>query len=206
MNKMFLIAIDSHSKWLEVKLMNTITASDTIVELKEIFASHGFPDKIVSDNGPSVTAHKFKLFCTANGIEHITTSPYHPAGNGLAEKAVGIFKSAMIKMGSKFSLRERINGFLARYCTTPHITTGVAPCELLCGRKLKTHLDLLHPTVQLSVSQHQQAHKLHRDKTSLDLERESLEWMTACMLETLEEVKNGYPVRLWKVQGLGLTR
>ena len=170
MNKMFLIAIDSHSKWLEVKLMNTITASDTIVELKEIFATHGLPDKIVSDNGPSFTAHEFKLFCTANGIEHITTSPYHPAGNGLAEKAVGIFKSAMIKMGSKFSLRERINRFLARYRTTPHITTGVAPCEWLCGRKLKTHLDLLHPTVQQSVSQHQQAQKLHHDKTSLERE------------------------------------
>ena len=170
MNKMFLIAIDSHSKWLEVKLMNTITASDTIVELKEIFATHGLPDKIVSDNGPSFTAHEFKLFCTANGIEHITTSPYHPAGNGLAEKAVGIFKSAMIKMGSKFSLRERIKRFLSRYRTTPHITTGVAPCELLCGRKLKTHLDLLHPTVKQSVSQHQQAQKLHHDKTSLERE------------------------------------
>ena len=145
--------------------MNTITASDTIVELKEIFATHGLPDKIVSDNGPSFTAHEFKLFCTANGIEHITTSPYHPAGNGLAEKAVGIFKSAMIKMGSKFSLRERINRFLARYRTTPHITTGVAPCEL-CGRKLKTHLDLLHPTVQQSVS-----HKLNKHKNFITTKR-----------------------------------
>ena len=33
MNKMFLIVIDFHSKWLEVKVMKTITASDTIIEL-----------------------------------------------------------------------------------------------------------------------------------------------------------------------------
>ncbi|GFS07631.1 polyprotein [Elysia marginata] len=97
-NKMFLIVIDSQSKWMEVKIMNSITASDTIVESKEIFSTHGLPDTIVSDNGPSFTAQEFKLFCSANGIGHITTSPYHPAGNGLAEKAVGIFKSAMIKM------------------------------------------------------------------------------------------------------------
>jgi len=170
MNKMFLIVIDSHSKWLEVKIMNTITASDTIVELKEIFSAHGLPDQIVSDNGPSFTAQEFKMFCAANGIEHITTSPYHPAGNGLAERAVGVFKSAMIKMGTRFSLRERVNRFLTKYRATPHVTTGVAPCELLCGRKMKTHLDLLHPTVQKSVSQHQHAQKLNHDRSAIERE------------------------------------
>ena len=170
MNKMFLIVIDAHSKWLDVKTMSTITAIDTIVELKEIFANHGLPDQIVSDNGPSFTANEFKMFCATNGIEHITTSPYHPAGNGLAEKAVGIFKSAMIKMGTKFPLRERINRFLAKYRTTPHVTTGVTPAELLCGRKLKTHLDLFHPTVQKSVAQHQQAQKANHDKTAHERE------------------------------------
>ena len=57
MNKMFLIVIDLHSKWSEVKIMNTIMASDTVIELKEIFATHGLPDQIVSDYRPSFTAH-----------------------------------------------------------------------------------------------------------------------------------------------------
>lgn len=94
----------------------------------------------------------------------------HPAGNGLAEKAVGVFKSAMIKMGSKFPIRERVNRFLAKYRTTPHVTTGVAPSELLCGRKLKTHLDFFHPTVQRSVSQHQQAQKHNYDRSAIERE------------------------------------
>ena len=170
LNKMFLIVIDAHSKWIDVKTMTTITASDTIIELKEIFITRGLPDQIVSDNGPTFTSLEFKTFCSANGIEHITTSPYHPAGNGLAERAVGIFKTAMIKLGSKCSLRERVNRFLARYRSTPHVTTGVAPCELLCGRKIKTHLDLVHPTVQSSVSQHQCKQKLNYDRTSSERE------------------------------------
>ena len=170
LNKMFLIVIDAHSTWIDVKTMTTITASDTIIELKEIFSTHGLPDQIVSDNGPTFTSLEFKTFCSANGIEHITTSPYHPAGNGLAERAVGIFKTAMIKLGSICSLRERVNRFLARYRSTPHVTTGVAPCELLCGRKIKTHLDLVHPTVQSSVSQHQCKQKLNYDRTSSERE------------------------------------
>ena len=76
----------------------------------------------------------------------------------------------MIKLGSKSSLRERVNRFLERYRSTPHVTTGVAPCELLCGRKIKTHLDLVHPTVQSSVSQHQCKQKLNYDRTSSERE------------------------------------
>ena len=57
MNKMFLIVIDLHCKKSEVKIMNTIMASDTVIELKEIFATNGLPDQIVSDYRPSFTAH-----------------------------------------------------------------------------------------------------------------------------------------------------
>ena len=170
MNKMFLIAIDAHSKWLEIKMMNSITSADLIIELKEIFSYHGLCDQIFSDNEPSLTSQEFKQFCSANVIKHITTSPYHPAANGLAERAVGIFKSAMIKLGSKFSLRERIYRFLTKYRTTPHITTGVTPAELFCSWKLKTHLDLLHPTVQKPVFEHQQSQKVNHDKYLVDRE------------------------------------
>ena len=94
MNKMFLIVIDAHSKWLEIKIMNSTTSADLIIDLKEIFSYHGLCDQIVSDNGPSLTSQEFKQFCSANGIEHITTLPYHPAATGLAERAVGIFKKS----------------------------------------------------------------------------------------------------------------
>ena len=89
---MFLIVIDAHSKRIDVKTMTTITASDTDIELKEIFSTRGLPDQTVSDNDPTFTSLKFKTFCSANRIEHITTSPYHPAGNGLAERLLVFLK------------------------------------------------------------------------------------------------------------------
>ena len=41
------------------------------------------------------------------------------------------------------SLQDRVNSFLLKYRTTPQTTTGISPAELLMGRKLRTHLDLL---------------------------------------------------------------
>ena len=48
---MFLIAVDAHSKWPEVHVMNTITASKTIGVLRQIFAQFGVVKQIISDNG-----------------------------------------------------------------------------------------------------------------------------------------------------------
>ena len=65
-------------------MMNSVSSADLIIGLKEIFSYHGLFDQIVSDNGPSLTSQEFKQFCSANCIEHIITSPYHPAPHGLA--------------------------------------------------------------------------------------------------------------------------
>ena len=89
---------------------------------------------------------------TQNGIRHIAVVPYHPASNGLAERALQTFKAGVKKMQAG-TLEERIARFLFAYRTTPHTTTGVSPAELLMGRKLKTSLDLVRPGVVERVTQ-----------------------------------------------------
>ena len=91
---------------------------------------------------------KFSQFLNNNGIKHTTSAPYHPASNGLAERAVKTFKAGMRKM-TEGSLRQKLARFLFSYRTTPHSTTGVSPAELLMNRKLKSVLDLLNPRDEL---------------------------------------------------------
>jgi transposase InsO family protein len=67
---MFLVVVDSHSKWMDVPIMSAITSEKTIEKLRIIFANHGLPQKIVSDNGPSFTSKEFKTFMAQNGIKH----------------------------------------------------------------------------------------------------------------------------------------
>ena len=97
LGRQFLILIDAHSKWMEVKAVINATSTVTIDQMRSIFATHGLPEMLVSNNGTVFTSDEFKSFTKQNGIHHVTSVPYHPASNGLAEKAVQTFKNFMKK-------------------------------------------------------------------------------------------------------------
>ena len=59
----------------------------TISQLRAIFATHGIPELLVSDNESAFTSSEFEELMCLNGIRHSTSAPYHPATNGLAEVA-----------------------------------------------------------------------------------------------------------------------
>ena len=80
--KMYLVCIDTHSKYKETQVVNSATSTATIEKLCMIFATHGIPDTIVSDNGTSFTSEEFESFTKKNGIRHIRISPYQPSFNG----------------------------------------------------------------------------------------------------------------------------
>ena len=86
--KMILVVVDSHSKWIEAHVVISFTSQATIEKLWLIFSTHGLPEVLVSDNGTCFTSEEFAAFVRANGVKHLTSAPYHPAANGLAERAV----------------------------------------------------------------------------------------------------------------------
>ena len=65
--------------------MERTTTEETINRLRELFARWRIPAQLVLDNGPQFTSEMFEIFTRANNIKHTTTSPYHPATNGLAK-------------------------------------------------------------------------------------------------------------------------
>lgn len=160
MNRHFLILVDSYSRWIDVRMvLNTET---TVRTPRQIFSIHGLPEQLVSDNGPAFISHEFKEFIQNNGIRHSLTTPYHPRSNGLAERAVQTFKTAMKMEGP---LLERIPRFLLQYRIILQTTTGQSPAELLMGRKLRTIFDLLHP--DLSKKIHDKQNKNYTTKRAI---------------------------------------
>ena len=109
----------------------------------------------------------FKLFLRVNGIKHVTSAPYHPASNGLAERAVQTFKAGIKKM-KEGSLVDKLSRFLFTYCNSPQTTTGVYPAEMLIGRCLRSRLDLIKPDLQARVHPKQMEQKQSHDHHAKD--------------------------------------
>ena len=165
--KMYLLIIDAHSKWIEAINTPSSTSAAVIEELHVLFAQFGLPDTIVSDNGSCFVSAEFKAFLKKNGIKQITSAPYHPASNGLAERAVQIVKQGLKKV-MKGSTRTRLAKILKAYRLTPHSTTGMSPSELLLGRRPKSRLDLLKPMTAERVEAKQLTQKKQHDAHAVD--------------------------------------
>ena len=159
---MLLVLIDAHSKWLEAVPVQRATAEATTSALRHIFATHGLPEVIVSDNGSPFTAAEFENFCKMNGIRHLRTPPFHPASNGAAERAVALVKAGLSKLATDTitaglaqhqgrDLQHRLDRFLLSYRRTPQSTTSIAPAEMLMKRSIRTRLDLVKPSLATTI-------------------------------------------------------
>ncbi|XGW15782.1 hypothetical protein V3C99_001323, partial [Haemonchus contortus] len=143
----YLVVVDSYSKWPEIIEMTSISASQTVKELKKMFARYGIPQTIVSDNGTQFTSEQFRMMCEEGGITHVKIAPYHPQSNGQAERFVDTLKRGIKKLkGEEKPSEETLNVILQAYRTTPNdCLNNSTPAEVFLGRKLRTRLSLLCP-------------------------------------------------------------
>lgn len=167
----YLIVVDSHSKWLEAVAMRSTTSAKTIEVLRGMFASHGLPEEVVSDNGPQFIAHEFKTFMDKNGIKHTRVAPYHPASNGAAERCVQTVKQSLRKysVGTQLTKESWLANFLLRYRCTPHTVTGVSPAELFLKRRLRNRFSLLKPHLERHMEEKQTQQKEQHDRSRVKL-------------------------------------
>ena len=107
---------------------------------------------------PASQVQIFQEFLARNGICHITSVPYHPATNELAERVVQTFKEGMKKI-FKGDIETRLARFLFYYCNIPHSTTGVSRAKLLLKRHPRSHLNIMRP----SLSSHVQSKQLQQN-------------------------------------------
>ena len=165
--KMFLLITDAYSKWLEVHATNSSTSAVTIELLRKSFSSLGLPEVVLSDNAATFTSAEFAEFLKQNGVRHIRSPPYHPASNGLAERAVQTFKEGL-KRFKTGTLNTTLSRFLLWYRVTPHSTTGSSPSELMWGRRLRSKLDLVLPDAERRSQEAQDRQKRSHDCHSAD--------------------------------------
>ena len=126
-----LLVVDYYSRFMKVQRLNTTTSSSVVTHLKSIFARFGIPTTMISDNGPQFNSQEMKEFSQSYGFRHVTTSPYYPQANGLAERTVKTVKRLLEHSSDPYRA-------LLSYRATPIPWCARSPAELLMGRKIRT--------------------------------------------------------------------
>ena len=136
----YLVVVDYYSRFVEVIKLRCTSSSSIVAQLATIFARHGVPQVVMSDNGPQYQSTEFQQFADVYGFHHVTSSPRYPQANGEVERAVKTVKASLDKCSD-------INLALLAYRTSP-LRNGYSPAELLMSRKLRTTLPMISQLLQ----------------------------------------------------------
>ena len=74
--------------------------------LIDLFSVEGYPDEIVSDNGPPFQSKEFAKFLSGLSIKHTTSSPGYPRSNGFIERHIQTVKNMLSKSSNTRSFQE----------------------------------------------------------------------------------------------------
>lgn len=96
-------------------------------------------------------------FMSKNGIKHVTSAPFHPSSNRLAERAVRTFKEGMKRMqGGNKGLEAKVSKFLFIVVTESlHILLGLSPAEMLMSKRSRSAFDLFSLDLKSKVEKKQ---------------------------------------------------
>ena len=139
--KFILVICDAYTKWIDAHVVNTPTSLSTMECLRKTFANFGIPAEVVSDNASYFVSEEIKMFFKKNGIRSVNPSPYHPASNGMGERAVGILKDGLKKFKDG-SLSTRLCRILFNYRRTVKSVTKKSPALLMFSREFSSPIEI----------------------------------------------------------------
>lgn len=98
--KQFLLVLtDLFSRWTEAfPLSKATTKKITSIIESEVFSRFGYPNHLLTDNGPQFKGKEWSNFCTRWCIIHWTTPIYHPQANPTERRNQEIKKSLRLRL------------------------------------------------------------------------------------------------------------
>ena len=156
-------------------------------QCKLIFSEYGFPETLISDNGPCYAAEAFTSVMNAHHVNHITSSPQYPQSNGLAEKYVWIVKSLFYKAKEE---GKDLFKCLMIYCNTPLSGSLQSLMQILQSRSARSELPMSNTARQqlciqserlrnVNKHEHFPSHDLHIGQDVMYQDAQSKQWYPA---------------------------
>ena len=129
----WMVVVDYYSSFFELTPMKSTNAPSVIVQLKSMFARHGIPETVYSDNGPPFNSNEFSEFSKSYSFATVTSSPKYAQSNGKVENAVSTAKAIINKAKDPYIA-------LMEYRASPVTGLDKSPAELMFNRNIRTKL------------------------------------------------------------------
>ncbi|XP_032231485.1 uncharacterized protein K02A2.6 [Nematostella vectensis] len=142
-----LVVTDQYSRYPEVEFITSTALKPTRKKLKKMFATHGVPKVVQTDNGPPFNSTEFTEFAAIEGFRDKKITPRHPKAQGQVEGFNKLInKIATIANQEHIDVHEATYDMLSAYRDTPHPATKETPYELMMNREIRTKLEHFQQT------------------------------------------------------------
>ena len=150
--KYIMLITDGMSKFTELCPLRNMTAPAVAKNIERNWiARHGIPTTLLSDQGAQVDGNEIRDMCEKYNIQKKRSSPYHPEGDGISERHIGVMKGLFRSKIAESSLPQRrwtdvLPEVQLAMNQKVHSSTNTSPFELMYGES-KRH-DSKKPQLQ----------------------------------------------------------
>jgi len=139
-----LTIIDRTTRWLEaVPLSSTTAAACADALVGNWICRYGVPSDLTSDRGPQFSSELWAALMTKLGIQHHSTTAFHPQSNGMVERVHRRLKEGLKARPTNGDWLSHLPWVLLGIRSTPRSDSGVSPAELAFGSPLTLPSQLL---------------------------------------------------------------
>jgi len=129
--------VDRSTRWIEaIPLQSSEAATCAEAFIAGWLARFGVPARITSDQGRQFTSAVWARVCQLLGVEHVTTTAYHPQSNGMVERVHRQLKDALRARLASADWPLHLPWVLLGLRAAPKEDSGLSSAELVYGAAL----------------------------------------------------------------------
>ena len=134
-----MLIVDGTSKFVELCQLRNITASSVVKNIKrEWIGRHGVPNTLLADQGQQVDGEEVREMCRDYNIKKKRSTPYHPEGDGISERHIGVMKGLFCSKLLQKKLPQRrwtevLPDVQLAMNSKKHASARYSPFELMYG-------------------------------------------------------------------------